>query len=206
MNSDNYFSCKSQLERKLETTIKERDNEVLKQREKEEEIVDKFKYFSNKICTIMLSNINIAEEYKKSDYFSNIKDSDEIIKIMKKYIRNIERDELLSLLEKVKDFKFDEEIENSIIFETQKSIEIFTKNFKNSKKSEILKNIGEIKTKFEEIFPQEFHINKYEKEINEKIEEFKIENDDIKEINSLVALIMVSKFKELIKTELEYFI
>lgn len=141
-----------------------------------------------------------------SDYFNNIKDSDEIIRIMKKYIRNIERDELLSLLEKVKDFKFNEEIEDSIIFETRKSIETFAKNFKNSKKSEILKNIGEIKTQFEEIFSQEFHINIYEKEINEKMETLKFEDDEIKEINSLITLIMIQKFKELIKTELEYFI
>lgn len=206
MNLDNYFCCKDQLERKLKTTIKERDNEDLKQKEKNEEIIEKYKYFSNKICTIILSNIHIAKEYKKSDYFNNIKDSDEIIRIMKKYIRNIERDELLSLLEKVKDFKFNEEIEDSIIFETRKSIETFAKNFKNSKKSEILKNIGEIKTQFEEIFSQEFHINIYEKEINEKMETLKFEDDEIKEINSLITLIMIQKFKELIKTELEYFI
>jgi hypothetical protein len=90
MSCYDYNSCKNQLELKLKTTLKENEKKDLLDEEKEGKIYDKFSYFCNKIITIILSSTNLFEEYKKSN-FNDIKSSDNIIKIMKKYIRNNER-------------------------------------------------------------------------------------------------------------------
>jgi hypothetical protein len=124
---------------------------------------------------------------------------------MKKYIRNNEPNDLLALIEKKNDFKFDEEIEEVIEFETRKNIESFIEKSRNSQKSKILGKFGEIKTKFEAaFFSQEFHMNVLEKRINEKIADFTFKEEEMNEINDIIKLIMIQKFKELINKELNH--
>jgi hypothetical protein len=126
----------------------------------------------------------LFEEYKKS-IFNGIKSSDNIIKIMKKYIRNNEPN--IALIEKKNDFKFDEEIEEVIESETKKNIESFIEKNRNSQKAKILGKIGEIKTKFEAVFfSQEFHMNVLEKKINEKIDDFTFKEEEMNEINDII--------------------
>lgn len=204
MNDNNYL-CKKQLETKLETTIKENDMKNLKEKVKEEEINEKYIYYSNKIIDIIFSNINLYKEYIKSDEFKNLKHSDKIKKVIKKYIINSEQNELLVFAEQVKDFKFNEELEEVIISETKKNIDSFITNYLNSKRAKVLKIIEEIKQKFKNVFyTQEFHINIFEKTLNAKMTDFKIEENEIKMINDLVINIMIQKFKELINKELEH--
>ena len=172
-------------------------------RKKKEKYMINF-YFCNKIINIILSGTNLFEEYKKSN-FNDIKSSDNIIKIMKKYIRNNEPNDLLALIEKKNDFKFDEEIEEVIESETRKNIESFIEKSRNSQKAKILGKIGEIKTKFEAVFfSQEFHMNVLEKRINEKIADFTFKEEEMNEVNDIIKLIMIQKFKELINKELEF--
>ena len=134
-----------------------------------------------------------------------MKHSDKIKKVIKKYIINSEQNELLVFAEQVKDFKFNEELEEVIISETKKNIDSFIKNFLNSKRAKVLKIIEEIKQKFKNVFyTQEFHINIFEKTLNAKMTDFKIEENEIKMINDLVINIMIQKFKELINKELEH--
>lgn len=202
--NDYYTLGKKQLETKLETTIKENDTNSLKEKIKEEEINEKYIYFSNKISDIIFSNINLYKEYIKSDDFTNLKNSDKIKKVMKKYIINIEHDALLAFAEKIKDFKFDKELEEVIISETKKNIDYFIKNFFNSKKAKALKIIEEIRQKFKNVFySQEFHINIFEKTINEKMADFKIEEKETKKIYEQVTNFMLQKYKELLNKELE---
>ena len=202
MNDDNYL-CKKQLEVKLETSIKDNDMKNLKEKVKEEEINEKYIYYSNKINDIIFSCINLYKEYIKSDEFNNLKHSDKIKKEMKKYIINSEHDKILVFTEQIKDFKFNEELEEIIISETKKNIDSFIKNFLNSKRAKVLKIIEEIKQKFKNVFySQEFHINIFEKTLNAKMEYFRIEENEIKMINDLVTNIMIQKFKELINKEL----
>lgn len=202
--NDYYTLGKKQLETKLETTIKENDTNSLKEKIKEEEINEKYVYFSNKISDIIFSNINLYKEYIKSDDFTNLKNSDKIKKVMKKYIINIEHDALLAFAEKIKDFKFDKELEEVIISETKKNIDYFIKNFFNSKKAKALKIIEEIRQKFKNVFySQEFHINIFEKTINEKMADFKIEEKETKKIYEQVTNFMLQKYKELLNKELE---
>ena len=202
--NDYYTLGKKQLETKLETTIKENDTNSLKEKIKEEEINEKYIYFSNKISDIIFSNINLYKEYIKSDDFTNLKNSDKIKKVMKKYIINIEHDALLAFAEKIKDFKFDKELEEVIISETKKNIDTFIKNFFNSKKAKALKIIEEIRQKFKNVFySQEFHINVFEKTINEKMADFKIKEKETKKIYEQVTNFMLQKYKELLNKELE---
>lgn len=143
------------------------------------------------------------EEYKKSDNIDVLKNSDTIKKVMKKYIANIDDNELKNLV-KNNNIKIDDEIDDVIKSETQKNMESFIKNFKISKEVQILKTIGLIKTKFAEAFtPREFHINKYDEKINEKMFDYRFKKKEIDEINDLVKLIMEQKFKELINKELK---
>ena len=122
---------------------------------------------------------------------------------MKKYIANIDDNELKNLV-KNNNIKIDDEIDDVIKSETQKNMESFIKNFKISKEVQILKTIGLIKTKFAEAFtPREFHINKYDEKINEKMFDYRFKKKEIDEINDLVKLIMEQKFKELINKELK---
>ena len=204
MSCYDYNSCKNQLELKLKTTLKENEKKDLLDEEKEGKIYDKFSYFCNKIITIILSSTNLFEEYKKSN-FNDIKSSDNIIRKMKQYIRNSEPNDLLALVEKKNDFKFDEEIEEVIESETRKNIESFIEKNRNSQKAKIFGKIGEIKTKFEAVFfSQEFHMNILEKRINEKIADFTFKEEEMNEINDIIKLIMIQKFKELINKELEF--
>ena len=123
---------------------------------------------------------------------------------MKKYLINIEHDALLAFAEKIKDFKFDKELEEVIISETKKNIDYFIKNFFNSKKAKALKIIEEIRQKFKNVFySQEFHINVFEKTINEKMADFKIKEKETKKIYEQVTNFMLQKYKELLNKELE---
>ena len=204
MSCYDYNSCKNQLELKLQNTLKENEKKDLLDEEKEGKIYDKLSYFCNKIITIILSSTNLFEEYKKSN-FNDIKSSDNIIRTMKKYIRNSEPNDLLALVEKKNDFKFDEEIEEVIESETRKNIDSFIEKSRNSQKAKIFGKIGEIKTKFEAVFfSQEFHMNILEKRINEKIADFTFKEEEMNEINDIIKLIMIQKFKELINKELEF--
>ena len=204
MSCYDYNSCKNQLELKLQNTLKENEKKDLLDEEKEGKIYDKFSYFCNKIINIILSSTNLFEEYKKSN-FNDIKSSDNIIRTMKKYIRNSEPNDLLALVEKKNDFKFDEEIEEVIESETRKNIDSFIEKSRNSQKAKIFGKIGEIKTKFEAVFfSQEFHMNILEKKINEKIADFTFKEEEMNEINDIIKLIMIQKFKELINKELEF--
>ena len=204
MSCYDYNSCKNQLELKLQNTLKENEKKDLLDEEKEGKIYDKFSYFCNKIITIILSSTNLFEEYKKSN-FNDIKSSDNIIRTMKQYIRNSEPNDLLALVEKKNDFKFDEEIEEVIESETRKNIDSFIEKSRNSQKAKIFGKIGEIKTKFEAVFfSQEFHMNILEKKINEKIADFTFKEEEMNEINDIIKLIMIQKFKELINKELEF--
>lgn len=204
MYEDVYLEAKKQIENKKELTIKEYDLINLKLKAKEEETKDKFIYFSNKICDIMFSNINLFEEYKKSDYLNNLEHSDKIKITMKKYLLNFDHDKLLSFADKIKDFKFNEDLNKIIFSEAKKNRELFVKNFLDSKKAKILEILGKIKKKFEDVFDkQDFDIINYGNKINSKIIDFKIENKEIEEINNLVNQIMIKKFKEIINQEIE---
>lgn len=202
MNKDKqYQNGKKQLEQKFGNTIKERELKNLREMEVESEINDKFNFFCNKIIRISLSNINLLEEYKKSENLNNLKNSDNIKKAMKEYIINNEYNKPLNMVEE-NNFKFNDDLEIKINYETQKSLNSFIYNFKNTKKSKVLKSIGNIKTKFEKtFFPQKFHINKYDEEINKKMLDLEFEANDREEINSLVNLIMKQKLNDLIKKE-----
>ena len=205
MNNNEYISGKKQLERKLKNTIKEREIEKLKEREKEEEIKEKYKLFSDRICEIMQSKAkeNLLAEFKKPENFNKLVNSDKIYKAMKKYIINANPDELASLVnEKNDDFKFDKEIEFAINSEREKNIKSFIENVKDAKKANGLKIIGEIKTKFENNFSQKFHIIDFEEELDIKLEDIKFNEEEKKEIYDLVKIAMINKFKELINKEL----
>ena len=145
MYDDLYLANQKQLNRKLETTIDKREREKLKEKENnEEEIIERYKYFSDKICEIKLVSNDIFEKYIDSEALIDLKNSNEIVKVMKKYISNLEQDELKSLLENIDDYEFEEEIEKVIKSETLKNLENFVEEYKVIKKSktlEIIKNI-----------------------------------------------------------------
>ena len=146
---------------------------------------------------------NLLAEFKKPENFNKLTNSDKIYKEMKKYIINTNPDELASLVnEKNDDFIFDKEIEFVINSEKEKNIKSFIENVKNAKKANGLKIIGEIKTKFENNFSQKYHIIDFEKKLSRKLEDIKFNEDEIKEINDLVEIAMINKFKELINKEL----
>ena len=205
MNNDEYIAGKKQLERKLKTTIEDREFKKLKGREKEEEINENYRLFCDRICEIMHSSakLNLYEEFKKPENFNKIVNSDQIYKAMKEYIINTNRDELADLVNKKEDFKFDREVEFVINLERDKKIKSFIENVKNEKKAKGLKIIGEIKSKFENNFPQKFHIIEYEKKLSIKLEDINFYEDEINAINDLVQKAMINKFKELINKELK---
>ena len=205
MNNDEYIAGKKQLERKLKTTIEDREFKKLKGREKEEEINEKYRLFCDRICEIMHSSakLNLYEEIKKPENFNKIVNSDQIYKAMKEYIINTNRDELAALVNKKEDFKFEREVEFVINLERDKKIKSFIENVKNEKKAKGLKIIGEIKSKFENNFPQKFHIIEYEKKLSIKLEDINFYEDEINAINDLVQKAMINKFKELINKELK---
>ena len=206
MDFDQYNLRQKQFKRKLDITIKDRENENLKLKEKEKEIDEKFRYFSNINCEIMLLSDNILEQYKNSEYLIKMKKSDIIRTVMKKQIINMSNDDLLALKDKLnKDYIFDEEIQKAIKTETRKNLESFIKEYKMSKISKALVVNSEIKSEFENVFrTQEFHIIEFEEKMNKAIEEYKFNENDLKEIDDLISLTMIQKYKELIKKELKY--
>ena len=153
----------------------------------------------------MPSSDAVLQEYKESDYLKKLKNSDKITIEMKKYINNLELEELSSLVNNLNNFKFNESIQNLIISETEKNIKSFLNNFKCSKKSYALRMVSEIKNKFEFIFPtQNFDIIEFEKKADEKILGYNFIEKELKEIYDLVSLFMIEKFKELINNELSF--
>lgn len=205
MEAENYTFCKNQLVRKFNQTVKDMNNENIKKEKDEIEKIEKFKFFSEQIYEIMPSSDTVLQEYKESDYLKKLKNSDKINVEMKKYIKNLELEELLSLVNNLNNFKFSESIQNLIISETEKNIKLFLNNFKCSKKSYALRMISEIKNKFEFTFPtQNFDIIEFEKKADEKISGYNFIENEIKEINDLVTLFMKEKFKELINNELNF--
>ena len=74
-----------------------------------------------------------------------------------------------------------------------------------SKISKALVVNSEIKSEFENVFrTQEFHIIEFEEKMNKTIEEYKFNENDLKEIDDLISLTMIQKYKELIIKELKY--
>ena len=131
MDFDQYNLRQKQFKRKLDITIKDRENENLKLKEKEKEIDEKFRYFSNINCEIMLLSDNILEQYKNSEYLIKMKKSDIIRTVMKKQIINMSNDELLVLKDQLnKDYIFDEEIQKSIKMKLKKIWNLLLKNIK----------------------------------------------------------------------------
>lgn len=202
----NYYGGKKQLEQKFKASVKEYDLEKLKSMKAEIEINDKFNYFCNKIIKIIFSNINLLEEYKKSEYINILKISDNIKRALKQFIVNTDVNKLKFLVE-IKDskkLKLNNCIENLIIIETENNIESFIKNFKKSKEAQILEIIAKIKAKFDEaFFPQEFHINGIDEMINEKMIDFKFKDNEIDEINNIAMVIFKDELKALINKELK---
>ena len=197
MENENYIYNKRQLQTKYNATIKEIDNENIKKERKEIEIVEKYKYFSDIICEIMFSSNNILKDYYDSDNLQKIKNSDKIRKAMKNYLNKIDFDEVKSLINKLD--KFDNEIENIIEIETEDNLNNFINDYKIFRKANALKKIGEIKEKFENTLNGlNFDIIEFEKKLNEKIDEFQFEENEINEIKIKVEIMMREKFKELI--------
>ena len=116
---------------------------------------------------------------------------------MKNYINKIDFDEVKSLINKLD--KFDNEIENIIEIETEENLNNFINDYKIFRKANALKKIGEIKEKFENALNVlNFDIIEFEKKLNEKIDEFQFEENEINEIKIKVEIMMREKFKELI--------
>ena len=198
MDDDTYKVIKKGIENKKQQTEKEYALNKLKIREKEEEAKDKFNYFSNEIFNAIFQNINLLEEYKKSDNFQNLIHSDAIIKKMKIWLLNFDYDKLVYFSEK--DFKFTKESEKLIISEIKNNYKSFYINFIISNKAKAFESIGKIKNKFEEIYTgQEFDLSKY----TERIIDLEFKKDEIKEIENMGIQIFLKKMKELINKELE---
>ena len=196
MENENYIYGKRQLQTKYNATIKEIDKENIKNERKEIEIVEKYKYFSDIICEIMFSSNNILKDYYDSDNLQKIKNSDKIRKAMKNYLNKIDFDEVKSLINKLD--KFDNEIENIIEIETEENLNNFINDYKIFRKANALKKIGEIKEKFENTLNGlNFDIIEFEKKLNEKIDEFQFEENEINEIKIKVEIMMREKLKNL---------
>ena len=197
MENENYIFRKRQLQTKFNATIKEIDNENIKNERKEIEIVEKYKYFIDIICEIMFSSNNILKDYYDSDNLQKIKNSDKIRKAMKNYINKIGFDEVKSLINKLD--KFDNEIENILEIEIEENLNNFINDYKIFKKANALKRIGEIKEKFENsLNGMNFDIIEFEKKLNEKVDEFQFEENEINEKKKKKEKMMIDKFKELI--------
>ena len=199
MDDDRYNAIKKGIENKKEQTEKEYELNKLKIKEKEEESKDKFIFFSNKIFEVIFPNINLFEEYKKSEYFQNFHNSDSVIKIIKKSIINFSYDDLVRFSKN--EFVLAKESEKVIINIIKNNYTSFYKNFLISQKAKALKYIGEIKNKFEELYKeQEFDISKFA----EKIIDLKFKKNEINEIEDIAKQIFLKKMKEIINKELEY--
>ncbi len=210
MEEEQFKIQKKQLVQKLDATLKERDYKDLKKGEKEKEISETYIFFSDKMIEIMISSREIFEEYKSSEYLKILKNSDEIRKVMKQYLANFEKEELESLLTNIKqninDFKFNEEIESIIQSETKKNLLLFIEEFKSIKKANTLRNIGEIKSDFEDNFQfEKFHVIEFEKKISELMKDYCFEKEHIKKINDIINQIMKQQFIELVNKEIKYF-
>ena len=187
MEIENYTFNKKQIEKKYNATIKYLDNENIKKKKKDIEIIEKYKYFSNKICEIMLSSNSLLNEYKNSDYLNQIKNSDKIGIEMKKYIIKFEREELKLLINQLDNYKFIDEIQDIINTEIELNINSFLNDYKSSKMSNALKYIGDIKLKFDYIFPNLiFNIIEFEQKINKQIEIIKFKENEKNEIYDII--------------------
>jgi len=206
MERDGIMYNKRQLETKYFATKKDIDNENIKNEKNEIEILEKYKYFSDKIIEVMIPIDNIYKEYIESDNLKKIKNSDKIYFEMKKFINNIEIEELKSFINKLDDnYEFNEEIKNIIKSDIKQNLKSFINNIKVLKKSNALKRIGEIKSKFEFTFPNQiFDIVEYEQKIDDKIKEIELKEEEINEINNIISKLMLEKFKEIINNEYNY--
>lgn len=206
IDDDQCKAIQRNLAEKLRETINENEINNLKDKEKEKEIEEKFNFFSDKICEILIISDDIFEEYKSSESLKNLKNSDEIRKVMKEYLTNLEKNELLTLLEAKREFKFNEDIESIIQSETMKNIDIFIEEYKTLKKVKALEIIGQIKSDFEDTFKDiEFHIKQFEQKIDIMMLDFCFEEVHVKKIKDIITKIMKQKFVELINQELKYF-
>ena len=206
METQGIMYNKRQLETKYFATKKDIDNENIKNEKNEIEILEKYKYFNDKIIEVMLQIDNLYKEYIESDNLKKIKNSDKIYFEMKKFINKIEPEELKSFINKLDDnYEFNEEIQNIIKSETKQNLKTFINNLKIFKKANALKRIGEIKSKFEFTFPNlNFDIVEYEQKINEKIKEIVLKEEEINEIKKIISKLMLEKFKEIINNEYNY--
>ena len=129
---------------------------------------------------------------------------------MKKSLTKLEKEELESLLENIRqnimDYKFDEDIESIIQSESKNNLLLFIEEFKSIKKANALRMIGEIKSDFEDNFNfEKLHVIKFEKKISELMEDYCFEKEHIKKINDIINQIMKQKYIELINKEIKYF-
>ena len=210
MEEEGYKTKKIQLKQKGAATLKERDYKDLKKGEKEKEISEAFYFFGDKLIEIMITPQQIFEEYKSSEYLKILKNSDAIRKIMKKSLVDLEKEELESLLENIRqniiDYKFDEEIESMIQSESKNNLLLFIDEFKNTKKANALRIIGEMKSDFENNFNfEKLHVIEFEKKISELMADFCFEKEHIKKINDIINQIMKQNYIELINNEIKYF-
>lgn len=210
MEEEQFKIQKKQLGQKLDATLSEREYKDLKKGEKEKEISETYIFFGDKIIEIMISSKQIYEEYKSSEYLKLLKNSDEIRKAMKKYLSNLEKEELESLLkdmqQNINNFKFNEEIESIIQSETKKNLLLYIEEFKSIKKANALRIIGEIKSDFEDNFQAaKFHVIEFEKKISQLMTDYCFEKEHIKKIKDIINQLMKQKFIELINKEIKYF-
>ncbi len=210
MEEEGYKTKKIQLKQKGAATLKERDYKDLKKGEKEKEISEAFYFFGDKLIEIMITPQKIFEEYKSSEYLKILKNSDAIRKIMKKSLVDLEKEELESLLENIRqniiDYKFDEEIESMIQSESKNNLLLFIDEFKSTKKANALRIIGEMKSDFENNFNfEKLHVIEFEKKISELMADFCFEKEHIKKINDIINQIMKQNYIELINNEIKYF-
>ena len=210
MEEEGYKTKKIQLKQKGAATLKERDYKDLKKGEKEKEISEAFYFFGDKLIEIMITPQQIFEEYKSSEYLKILKNSDAIRKIMKKSLVDLEKEELESLLENIRqniiDYKFDEEIESMIQSESKNNLLLFIDEFKSAKKANALRIIGEMKSDFENNFNfEKLHVIEFEKKISELMADFCFEKEHIKKINDIINQIMKQNYIELINNEIKYF-
>jgi hypothetical protein len=129
---------------------------------------------------------------------------------MKKSLTKLEKEELESLLENIRqnimDYKFDEDIESIIQSESKNNLLLFIEEFKSIKKANALRMIGEIKSDFEDNFNfEKLHVIEFEKKISELMVDYCFEKEHIKKINDIINQIMKQKYIELINKEIKYF-
>ena len=204
-NMDNHAFKTKQLHTKYSQTVKDMDYENLVKEKRETEFNDKFKFFSEQICEIMPPPDTILQAYKDSDYLQILKNSDIIITELKKIIANIELEQLSSLSNNLNNYQFDDNFQKVIKTETKKNIKSFLSHYKCKIKSDALRAIGEIKTKFGLTFPnQNFDVVQFEKKTEEKILAFNFVDKEREEIKEIVSFFVKEKFKELINNELKY--